>query len=125
MKQFLRQIQPLSVTKILFWLACVVITALALSPVELVQNIFNWWDKAQHALAFFVLACLGLFAYPKPYWRVSFGLLAFGLVIEFLQYLTGWRFAELSDVLADVIGISLALMVMRQLQKRLDNPTRF
>jgi VanZ family protein len=121
MNNFILSLKASTLAKVQFWLACVVITILALSPVELVQNIFNWWDKAQHGLAFFALACMGLFAYPYAHWRMAFGLLAFGITIEILQYLTGWRFAELSDVLADVLGISLALVAMWSLQKLLKN----
>lgn len=37
-----------------WYVAMLGVTVLALLPVEhLQQPIFNWWDKAQHALAFF------------------------------------------------------------------------
>lgn len=120
MKNVLLNLQSSPLAKTVFWVACATILVIALSPVELVR-IFNWWDKAQHGLAFFALACVGFFAYPKPRWRMAFGLLSFGIVIELLQYITGWRFAELSDVLADVAGISLATIVMWQLQNYLKN----
>jgi LPXTG-motif cell wall-anchored protein len=63
------------------------------------------WDKANHALAFAVLAVLGLAAYPARAARVLPGLLAFGAVIEVLQSLTGYRAAEWLDLLADGAGL--------------------
>ena len=78
----------------------------------LTAPIFDWWDKAQHAFAFLVLTCLGFFAYPNSGWRMVAGLLAFGILIEFMQYLTGYRFAELSDFLADLTGVTLGTFVM-------------
>ncbi|MGB4811194.1 MAG: VanZ family protein [Methylophilaceae bacterium] len=106
-------------TKASFWLACLAITTLSLSPIEmLTAPIFDWWDKAQHASAFLVLCCLGLFAYPTSPRRVIFGLLMFGIGIEFMQYLTGYRFAELSDFLADTVGVTLGTLVMWLAEKQ-------
>ena len=39
-----------------WYLAMVAVTVLALLPIEHLQMpVFDWWDKAQHALAFVVL----------------------------------------------------------------------
>lgn len=111
--------------KVLFWLACLVITALSLSPVEmLTAPIFDWWDKAQHASAFFALCCLGLFAYPIRPWRVIVGLLGFGILIEVMQYFTGYRFAELSDFLADSVGVTLGTFTVWLAEKWLLKSTK-
>lgn len=113
MKNILVKIQFSTFSKISFWLVLIVITALSLSPVEmLTAPIFDWWDKAQHALAFLVLTCLGFFAYASAGWRMVVGMLAFGITIEFMQYFTGYRFAELSDFLADSVGVTLGTFAM-------------
>ena len=39
----------------LFWGAVLAVTILALLPGEYLPGVFDWWDKAQHALAFAVL----------------------------------------------------------------------
>lgn len=72
------------------------------------------WDKANHALAFALLALLGLAAYPARAARVLLGLLAFGAAIELLQSLTGYRTAEWLDLLADAVGVAAGWQVARR-----------
>ena len=94
--------------KFLFVSALVAITVLALLPIEmLTAPVFNWWDKAQHALAFAVLGVLGFAAYPSRPARVVLGLVLYGIAIELAQLAVGWRFGEWEDVLADTAGLAL------------------
>jgi len=114
MKNILLKLQYSTFSKISFWLVMIVVSALSLSPLELLTvPIFDWWDKAQHALAFLVLTCLGLLAYPRLGWRMAASMLAFGITIEFMQYFTGYRYAELSDFLADLVGVTLGFLTMK------------
>ncbi|PAS99923.1 MAG: hypothetical protein BSR46_05325 [Candidatus Dactylopiibacterium carminicum] len=93
-----------------FWLATLAFLILALLPGErLPPGLFDWWDKAQHALAFLVLGTLGFTAYPARHWRISLGLGLFGAFVEFAQAATGWRSGDVQDWLADATGILLAL----------------
>jgi VanZ family protein len=125
MNNLLLSLKASTLAKALFWLACLVITALSLSPIEmLAAPIFDWWDKAQHASAFLVLTCLGSFAYPKWPWRIFLGLLGFGILIEVMQYFTGYRFAELNDFLADLTGVTLGTAVMWLAEKWLFKNTQ-
>ena len=71
------------------------------------------WDKTNHALAFAVLALLGLAAYPGRTARVLLGLLAFGAAIEVLQSLTGYRTAAWLDLLADGAGVAAGWQLAR------------
>src|SRR5574343_2107712 len=90
-------------------LAMVLVTVLALLPVEQLQYpVFDWWDKAQHALAFVVLTSLAWLAWPGAGWRVALGMLAYGAGIELAQWAVGWRFAEWADLAADVVGVLVA-----------------
>jgi VanZ family protein len=73
------------------------------------------WDKANHALAFAVLAVLGGIAYPGRLVRVLVALLAYGALIEVLQSFTRYRSGEWLDLLADGIGLLLAWPVARRL----------
>jgi VanZ family protein len=82
------------------------------------------WDKANHALAFFVLAVLGASAYPGRLLRVLAGLLAYGALIEVLQGLSGYRDAEWLDLVADAVGLALAWPLLRRLLTALFPDTR-
>lgn len=97
-------------SRAVFWLALLTVAVLALSPGEyLPPQAINWWDKAQHALAFVVLALLGLPAYPRDFGRLAAGLLAFGGLIELAQSTTGWRFGDWADWLADCLGVAVVM----------------
>lgn len=72
------------------------------------------WDKAQHALAFMVLAFLIDYARPTLEGtfsranKVKWGLLiAYGVGLELLQWQLGDRVPEAYDVIADVAGIGV------------------
>ena len=63
-------------------------------------------DKVLHAITFLVLAVWFSGQYRRPsYLRVAAGLMLFGLLIEFCQYLVGYRQADLFDMAANIVGI--------------------
>nr|MBF0685377.1 VanZ family protein [Pseudomonas sp.] len=68
------------------------------------------WDKTNHVLGFAILALLAGLGYRGQELRVAAGLLAYGVLIEALQALSGYRFAEWGDLLSDGIGIVLGLL---------------
>ena len=85
------------------------VAVLALVPVELLTSpVFNWWDKAQHALAFGVLSLLGFAAFPERLGRVALAMVLYGVAIELAQLAVGWRFGEWQDVVADITGVIVA-----------------
>lgn len=97
-----------------WWLAMAVVMVLALLPVEHLQlPVFNWWDKAQHALAFLVLTGWALLLWPVASGRVVLAMLAYGAGIELAQWAVGWRFAEWADLAADAVGVALAWGLVR------------
>ena len=101
-----------------FWLACATVAVLSLLPTAYLQHgIFDWWDKAQHALAFAGLGFLGLLAYPGHSRRVIVGLLAFAVGIEIAQAATGWRIGEPADLLADAVGVAVGWLVWTRLRR--------
>jgi len=101
--------------KLLFWLHLTAIVVLSLLPVtELPGGIFNFWDKAQHALAYALLALLALRAYPKRRsLSTVLALLLLGGLLELAQAASGWRHGEWSDLLANGIGIGLGMTLWR------------
>lgn len=95
-----------------FSVCLVVVLALALTPPQTLVPPTGW-DKANHAVAFAVLAMLGCWAYPERKASVLLGLLAYGGAIELLQSLTGYRSAETLDVVADGVGLLFGWMFAR------------
>ncbi len=89
-----------------FFLSALAVTfylALTPRPLPLVEDL---WDKAKHFAAFLVLAFLATRAFPRanPYFRFC-GLLAYGLLIEIVQYFLPYRDASGLDLLADALGL--------------------
>jgi VanZ family protein len=67
------------------------------------------WDKANHGLAFFTMGLAAARAWPgRGFARIAAALLAYGLLIEFVQAFVPGRSADAADVLADAAGIVLA-----------------
>lgn len=86
---------------------------LAFSPAPPPQ-VDTGWDKANHALAFLVLAVLAELAlWPRParHWLSAAGLLAYGALIEVVQSRLPARSAEWSDLAADAVGITIGLLL--------------
>ena len=106
---------------ILFWVSLIALTYLFLAPLGyLISDIFDWWDKLQHSLAFSVLTILGLIAYGSnqaTVKRVVLILAIYGALIEVSQSLSGWRYGEFRDWLADLLGVAIAWGIFIYLQK--------
>jgi VanZ family protein len=103
--------------KILFWACFLALNALALSPAPYLPplEIFNWWDKAQHAIGFGTLTVLAVLAYPDvSKLRIGLMLVALGVLIEVLQYFSGYRFGDWQDAVADGVGVLLGLVLARR-----------
>ncbi len=66
-------------------------------------------DKANHVLAFYVLALLVDFSFPKDNLGLAkvLALLTYGLLIEIVQSFLPNRTASLLDLVADGVGIVL------------------
>ncbi|HEY7557733.1 MAG TPA: VanZ family protein [Candidatus Binatia bacterium] len=97
--------------------ALMVITHLATTPQQypVFKHIF---DKANHILAFYFLALLMDFSFPKTNLGISkvMGLLTYGILIEVVQGFIPNRMPSLLDLVADGIGIAsyrLSMPVLR------------
>ena len=98
--------------KFAFWICTIALSALALMPGPYLPplEIFNWWDKAQHAIGFGTLAVLAVLAYPGfSKLRIGLLLMVLGVLIEVLQYLGGYRFGDWQDAVADGVGVLVGL----------------
>ena len=106
--------------KFLFWVGFIGLNALALSPAPYLPpfEVFNWWDKAQHAIGFGTLAVLAALAYPHvSKLRLGVLLCLQGVAIELLQHWGGYRFGDWQDALADAVGVVLGLCLAHVLGK--------
>lgn len=81
----------------------VVLIAALVPPQTLVSPMV--WDKANHVLAFAVLAMLAFVGYPERKVPMLLGLVAYGVLIELLQSLTSYRSGDALDVVADGVGL--------------------
>jgi VanZ family protein len=86
-------------------IAILAITFLATSPAPPVS--FSVWDKLNHFIAFFTLALLADYSFPKTGWRkpVFLYLFFYGVSLEIMQWFTKCRFLDYADVIANGIGV--------------------
>lgn len=76
-------------------------------------------DKINHAAAYFVFAVIFYFAWKSDNLFVITGCgMAFGVLVEVIQYFLPYRSAELGDLIADLVGVVLGLMVVKFLSSR-------
>lgn len=97
----------------MFWILCVLVALAALIPPALparLPALTSLNDKAQHLLAFFLLALIGIIAYRTHRALILMGLLGLGIGIEFAQGLSLiGRDREWLDVIADAAGLLLSI----------------
>jgi hypothetical protein len=99
-----------------FSIAVVLTTILALLPSTSVPQVFQFWDKAQHSLAFTVLTITGGLAFPKKLKLVYIGLIMHGALLEIMQNsVTTTRFGDVLDLLADGVGVLIGIVAYASL----------
>jgi len=85
-----------------------VIFIASLLPTEHLPKVAN--DKLEHFLSYFILAWWSSLAFQvstlKKIIILALALIFFGGLIELLQGLTGYRYAEWYDLLANTLGIT-------------------
>jgi VanZ family protein len=92
-----------------FGLANAILLYLCLAPQQDLPGV-SLWDKAEHGLAWTVLTTVALLLWPSRSWRIALGALALGGIVEVLQAaLPFGRDGEVSDWIADAVGVALAL----------------
>ena len=101
------------VAKGMFWLAFTAITILALLPGPAAPPRLLGTDKLEHAAAFLVLTLLASFGWRGlPLWFIALAMITHGLVIELVQGSPILqRTTSIADVVADGVGIALALIL--------------
>ncbi len=99
-------------------LCLALITYLAFGHVE-ETPIADFNDKLEHAAAFLTLAFLLDFAWPRRPWDATklLSLLAYGLLIELVQYFLPHREFSLWDLAADGLGLLIYPLATPLLKK--------
>jgi VanZ family protein len=70
------------------------------------------WDKAEHAIAWFVLAAIGLAFWPARPGRIAAFCVGLGAMVEVLQWgMPFGRDGDVRDLLSDSIGVAVALVI--------------
>ena len=86
-------------------------------------------DKTAHFLAYAVLSAWFslIVEQRKTLWRILFGLISYGLLLEYLQSLTSYRQGDVADAIANSLGVIVGLgfyfsplrRVLREIDSRL------
>ena len=108
--------------RLALWGSVLVVAWLAFAPFA--EPAGFSWDKANHLLAFCVMAALADGGYPGrdrelPRWGL---LLGYGLVIELVQWPLPYREFSWLDLVANVIGVLLYLGLRAWVGWRLRRP---
>jgi len=84
------------------------------------RQIFFAQDKIFHVLAYSVLYFILIQAYQNQFslWFLAVSLLVFGLLVEVLQFFTGYRQAEVWDFAANSLGIFSVACVKKYLKTK-------
>jgi len=85
-------------------------TWLALTPEPPQASQLINWDKANHALAFFILAGFGYLSVVHRDMLVWVFLATYGVGIELCQAYLGYRYFEFGDMLANCVGIGFFVL---------------
>jgi VanZ family protein len=93
-----------------FGLANAILLYLCLAPTKTLPSV-QVWDKAEHGLAWTVLAGVALLLWPSLPGVIVIYTLTLGGAVEFLQAVLPFgRDGEFTDWIADSVGIALAVV---------------
>lgn len=120
----LKRIKTLLLDNSLVVAIVITITIICLSLLKIpntgikVNNI----DKAYHSIAYFVLTLTWLLSFyrkPKKKYIIVISCIIFGIIIEVLQStLTVYRTGDYKDVIANSLGVLLALLIFNIFSKK-------
>ena len=104
--------------KVIFFLSLILIMYFSILPASSIPNIAALsflTDKMIHALIFLYLSFIGLNSYfnISNLWLLVL-IFLFGLVIEIIHFYHPYRFFEILDLIANLIGILLALAIFNK-----------
>jgi len=95
---------------ILFWL-CIIFTAVLAFIPGFLRTAGSMSDKVNHTAAFMVMSFLAHRGLRMPVSRWTGLLVLYGVIIEVVQFFLPYRSFSLLDLLADLAGIALFLVL--------------
>ncbi|MFT5656784.1 MAG: VanZ family protein [Gammaproteobacteria bacterium] len=104
---------------------CQLLAVAILSLTPAVPNI-GGNDKLGHFVAYLALSISFslIIQRRKSLWWILFGLVGFGLLMEYLQGLTSYRYADFADAIANSLGVVFGLVFhfspLRHILQKLD-----
>lgn len=108
--------------RLVFALVILIVTWLTLTPSPgVIITSIN--DKLAHMVAFFVLAFLAHGSWPDSAfdWKFILPLAAYGLILELLQNFIPARYFSVLDILADLAGIILYILLIPLISRMMKN----
>ena len=92
------------------WLLLMLVSVLSLMPNPPEPFSFSYVDKVEHGMAYAALSWWFCQLYLGARWRVVVALIAMGVAIEILQGLSGYRYFEYADMLANSMGALIGFL---------------
>lgn len=112
-----------AMTNVTFWrgtllFALIAVLLLALLPTG-DKMVFSGQDKLVHGITFAVLFLLSKQSLPTDVslWLIYPGLMSYGVLMEVLQGLSGYRHMEGMDLLADLLGLMVGHLIVLSIRK--------
>ncbi len=111
-KKYIKTFKALTYTwSLSLYIACII-------PAEKIP-LNKGYDKIEHFAAYFILTCLIFCGWPRTSsLKILAFVLLFGAFIELTQFFIPSRTAELLDILANIFGMSLGLLIMNLFKKK-------
>ncbi len=99
---------------------------LSLKKIDFIPIQLSHSDKVYHAIAYFSLGLTWLLGFPKSLqkkklkYAIVISCVIYGIVIEVLQAtLTSYRTASLLDIVANTVGVIVAMMLFNKVYKKI------
>lgn len=95
------------------WLWVAAILWLSLTPIPPQPLTFDYSDKLEHTLAYlFLMSWFAVVYCGKRRIVSAVGLMTMGVLVEVLQGLSGYRYFEFADMIANSSGVLMAWLMM-------------
>ena len=109
--------QKIRKTRLIFIASLIIVFYLSVVPASNIPNfamLSYISDKAAHAVIYSYLAIMGLISkYKLSEFTMIIYIFCFGLIIEIIHIFHPYRFFEYFDLLANLIGVTIALLIFR------------
>ena len=94
------------------------VSYLSLTPAVELPFGFKWDDKVYHAFAYLWLSVLPLLCFQRRKFDLAGALMMapFGILIEFAQRFVPGRHFSLGDMIANIVGVILGILLVKYLK---------